>query len=175
MRVSKPFSDAACIKLLYFSYVRSILEYCCTVWNPHYTTYISDLERIQHKFVKHLNYRKHIYSQSYVESCSYHNLTSLQNRRTLMDMAFLHGICNGYIDCPELSCRALRFCTPKCRTRHTKLFAVSHSSTNYARYSIVNRLHKAYNEDFYLCDIFHSSKGTFKRETLKIMEDDNLK
>ncbi|KOB68609.1 Acetyl-coenzyme A synthetase, partial [Operophtera brumata] len=88
-------------------------------------------------------------------------------------MAFLHGLCNGYMDCPELTSRALCFCTPKCRTRNTKLFVISHSSTNYAQYSIVNRLHKVYNEEFNLCDIFHNSKGTFKREILKILEDDH--
>ncbi|KOB78740.1 Uncharacterized protein OBRU01_00087 [Operophtera brumata] len=77
------------------------------------------------------------------------------------------------MDCPELTSRALCFCTPKCRTRNTKLFAISHSSTNYAQYSIVNRLHKVYNEEFNLYDIFHNSKETFKREILKILEDDH--
>lgn len=171
LRVSKPFSDAACTKLLYFSYVRSILEYCCSVWNPHYVTYINDLERIQHKFLKYLNYKKQIYSQNYREACSHHNLTSLQNRRTLMDMALLHGLCNGYIDCPELTSRVLRFCTPRRRTRHTQLFAVSHSSTNYAQFSIINRIQKVYNKEFYSSDIFHSGKGTFKRKAMEIMQE----
>lgn len=172
LRVTKPFSDIACIKLLYFSYVRSILEYCATIWNPHYITYISNLERVQYKFIKHLNYRKHKYSQNYEESCSYHNLTSLQNRRTLMDMAFLHGLCNGGVDCPELTSRVLRFYTPRVRTRHTKLFALSHSSTNYAQHSIVNRMQKTYNQEFFSVDLFHNSKDIFRREALKVMDVD---
>lgn len=172
-RVTKPFSDTMCIKQLYFSYVRSILEYSSTVWNPHYLTYINDIEKVQDKFIKYINYKNHYYSKSYSESRVYHNLMSLQKRRSLLDMTFLHGLCTGYIDCPELTGRVLSFSTPKYRTRHTnaKLFAISQASTNYARFSIVNRLQRNYNKEFNTTDIFHSSKSIFRSEIIKVMEN----
>lgn len=45
LRVSKPFSDTECLKVLYFAYVRSILEYCSNVWSPQYISYTQDIEK----------------------------------------------------------------------------------------------------------------------------------
>ncbi|CAK1580937.1 unnamed protein product [Parnassius mnemosyne] len=170
LRVSRPFSDIGCLKVLYYAYVRSILEYCSIVWNPQYIIYTQDLEKMQEKFIKHLNYRSHCLFKNYDESCHYHNLTTLKNRRVLADMSFLHGICNGYIDSPELSTKILSFCAPKVRTSHTKLFAVTRSKSNYAKNALVSRLHRTFNKQFNVTDIFHSSRHVFKREVLEILE-----
>ena len=50
-RVTKPFSDATVLKTLYFSYVRSRLEYCSQVWAPTAQIYINTIERVQRKFI----------------------------------------------------------------------------------------------------------------------------
>lgn len=166
-RVTQPFSDVGCLKMLYYSYVRSVLEYCSTVWNPQYITYVQNLENIQNKFVKHLNFRSYRHFRDYQEACLHHHLMTLENRRSLADMCLLHGLCNSYIDCPELSSRLLRFCVPARRTRHTSLFAVTQTHTNYAQNALVNRLHRVYNKKFYEIDVFHENRETFKRDIVK--------
>lgn len=170
LRVCRPFSDISCLKVLYYSYVRSILEYCSLVWNPQYLIYTHSIESIQRKFIKHLNYRCYRGSvDDYQELCYRHHLTTLENRRSLADMAFLHGLCNDYVDCPGLVSRILRFTVPRRRTRHTHLFAVANTATNYAQNSLVSRLHRKYNKVFSDIDIFHTSQKGFKREVLKTL------
>lgn len=39
-------------KLLYFTYVRSNLEYCTAVWNPHYHVHIEAVEKVQRRFTR---------------------------------------------------------------------------------------------------------------------------
>lgn len=170
LRVSRPFSDTGCLKLLYNSYVRSVLEYCSIIWNPQYITYKQIIERIQYKFIKHLNYRSYISSEDYEEACVYHKLSALDNRRVLADMAFLHGLCNGYIDCSDLLQRVMCICCPKKRTRHTSLFAIQRSSTYYAQNAVISRLQKTYNNKFNnTVDLFCYSRSKFKHEILGIL------
>lgn len=163
LRVSRPFSDAECIRVLYFSYVRSILEYCSNVWNPNYITYIESIERLQSRFIKALNYRTYHKKVSYEESCTFHNLMQLKDRRTLLEMLYLHDVCSGRIDCPELVSLFLQIRAPKRRTRHTPLFQVPLSRTNYAQNSIICRSLNTYNKSFSSIDIFHLSKSSFKK------------
>lgn len=171
MRVSRSFSDIGCLKVLYYAYVRSILEYCSSIWNPSYVTYTQAIESIQSKFIKHLNFRSNCTFVDYNEACNHHHLMTLQNRRTLADMSFLHGICNGYLDCGELSSKVLCFCVPKIRTRQTNLFAAPHTSTNYAQNSIISRLHNSYNKRFGSTDIFNDGREAFRREVLKMLHE----
>ncbi|VEN35101.1 unnamed protein product [Callosobruchus maculatus] len=46
------------LKLLYTSYVRSKLEYGVLIWYPYYVTHISQIERVQRKFLKYLYFKK---------------------------------------------------------------------------------------------------------------------
>lgn len=177
MRVTQPFSDLGCLKILYYSYVRSILEYCSPIWSPHYITYIQKLENIQSKFVKYLNYR---YSRSfldYSDSCSHYKLMSLEQRRNLSDMSFLHGLCNGYIDSTVLAGKILCLYVPKKRTRHAtqSLFAVTKTKCNYAQHSLVSRLQTSYNKKFNTIDIFHTNKYSFKKEVCTLINNSHLK
>lgn len=171
LRVSRPFSDISCLKILYCSYVRSVLEYCSMIWSPQYVIYKQNIEDIQRKFIKHLNYRCYHTFNNYSASCFYYNLLTLENRRTLADMTFLHGVCGGRIDCPALSVKILRFSCPKSRTRHTKLFAVPYSRTNYAQNANVARLQRTYNKMFSSIDVFHNSRENFTRELHDILKN----
>ncbi|CAF4755691.1 unnamed protein product [Pieris macdunnoughi] len=44
-RVSEHFHDVDCMKVLYYTYVRSILEYGCSVWSPSYTVHKEKIEK----------------------------------------------------------------------------------------------------------------------------------
>lgn len=93
MRICKPFTDPKCIMILYNAYVRSVLEYCSSVWNPQYVTQEHSIQRIQNKFLKYINKSCNLESD-------FLNLMYLRDRRVLQDMTFLYDICVGITDCP---------------------------------------------------------------------------
>ena len=41
-------ADSGCLAYLYKSFVRPVLEYCCSVWDPYYIKDIDQLEKVQH-------------------------------------------------------------------------------------------------------------------------------
>jgi hypothetical protein len=43
---SKDLRNADSCKVLYYAHVRSLLEYCCQVWNPEKITHLGELEII---------------------------------------------------------------------------------------------------------------------------------
>lgn len=90
--------------LLYNSMVRSILEYCSTVWRPHYSTHILRLERIQKRFLWHLAYAsgKAKRIRSYKDRLSCFRMVSLEKRRRISDSIFLYKLLRCKIDCPLL-------------------------------------------------------------------------
>ena len=44
--------DPYCVKTLFITLVRSITEYACQVWSPHYGVHIDRIESIQKRFIK---------------------------------------------------------------------------------------------------------------------------
>lgn len=56
-RTTKHFTHPKSIIKLYYSYVRSRLDYCSSVWNPNYAKYIDEIERVQKKFTRMMYYR----------------------------------------------------------------------------------------------------------------------
>lgn len=155
-RMSSPFKNSSTFYSLYFTLVRSHLEFASICWSPHYTIYINRIEKIQNKFIKFCNYKF---------PNNNNRLMSLENRRTLLDMTFLYKIINNKTDCPQLiSCLCFRV-TPY-STRNNELFFLPFNRTNFAFNSPVNRMCLTYNklsafESF--PDIFFVSLTTFKK------------
>lgn len=164
MRTCKPFKGLTCIKVVYYAYVRSILEYASPIWSPFYAIHIDKIERIQKKFLKHLNYKfRKPGDSSYVENCRTYNLLTLEERREVMDMGLLYDVVRGRIDCPELVA-GVSLCAPARRTRHTTLFHVPFHSSNYGKNAVLTRLPRVYNQKFQDIDIFIETKNSFKQK-----------
>lgn len=162
LRSCKPFNDPLTIKTIYMANVRSILEYASPVWSPQYIIYKNRLERIQRIFINHMNYRFKISAGSYKEGCRKHNLMTLEERRSMMDMCFLYDLLRGNLDSPELL-SALNFSTPRRRSRHTSLLNVPMHFTNYTANSIIVRISRDYNKTFSDIDPFECTKSVFKK------------
>ena len=108
------------ITIVYFAFIRSILEYCSSIWNSHYLVYIMQIESIQSKFVKYINHRTSYWQKDCLLSWNLHNILPLQNRRTVFDMLFLYNISSGNIDCADLSNFVLRLSAASRRTRQLR-------------------------------------------------------
>ena len=175
IRTCQPFQCATSYSVVYFAYVRSILEYASPVWSPCYQVYINRLERIQRKFAKHLNFKckKAEPRGSYVECCRRYNLLTLEERRQLLDMGFLFDVLTGRLDCPELVDLMSRLHVPSRRTRHTctQLFSVPTHSTNYGMNAVATRILHSYNTSFCNCDPFISNKEAFKNKIKQTILD----
>lgn len=170
IRSCKIFKDVGSIKSVYFAYVRSILEYACPIWSPFYIIYVSQLERLQQKFVNHLNYRLRKPPMSYQQSCNTHGMLTLEQRRKILEMCLLYDILNGNLDCADLLSQ-VKFNTPQRRTRHTPMLYVPIHATNYAQNNVVTRIVRTHNTTFKDIDIFTYSKKTFKTRLVKALID----
>lgn len=104
IRNGKVFKNSRTKILLYNSLVRSILEYCSTVWRPHYSTHILRLERVQKRFLWHLAYSDGYAKKlpSYADRAKHFKISVLNQRRDILDIAFLFKILRNQIDCPQL-------------------------------------------------------------------------
>ena len=80
----------------YFGNVRSVLEYGCVIWGGAAPTHLKRLDRIQHKFLSWLSFfsRNHrpYNSLSYQDLLHQFNVTSLEKRRFMYDVTFVHKV-----------------------------------------------------------------------------------
>ena len=59
VRNCRQFNNVSALKCLFFSYVRSKLEYCSIIWNPYYRCHVERLESVQRRFLKYLSFKLH--------------------------------------------------------------------------------------------------------------------
>ena len=90
--------------IAYKSFVRPILEYCSTVWNPyipnrHYLGLTDQIERVQRYFTRRVYYRcKLDCSHDYLQRLKFLNLESLELRRIYNDLIMVYKIVHGLIN-----------------------------------------------------------------------------
>ncbi|RZC40091.1 hypothetical protein BDFB_011205 [Asbolus verrucosus] len=57
IRTCKEFTNLSVLKTLYFTFIRSKLEFCTLIWFPIYNKQKLALELVERKFLKYLNYK----------------------------------------------------------------------------------------------------------------------
>lgn len=148
--------------LLYYTLVRSQLEYCTPIWTPLYGIYKDIIESIQRKFLHCLNYRMSAPKRGYIDMLSNYNVSTLSNRRTYLDLMTLYKICNNVIDCPNLL-ELINFKIPPRATRFNNLFHISRTRTNAGVRDPIRRMCELFDLNLTLkdSDIFSDTCSTF--------------
>lgn len=166
IRNCKQFSNVNTLKTLYFSLVRSKIEYGAIIWNPIYNVHSESLERIQRKFMKYLAFKvdHHYPEQGYSNDLllSRFDMQSLKNRRTIMFLIFLYKLVNYAIDCPTLLSK-INFKIPRLEARQNVLFYCPTSHTNVKQKSPIYISMELYNTLSDRCDIFNSSLNNYTK------------
>ena len=103
-RVTQSFQDVEVYKTLYFSYVRSRLEYCSQVWAPTKQVYIKTIERVQRKFIKKLCFLKNVpyESTNYLQLCDDFRVKPLYARRNVADVLYFQKVLLQKVSCSYL-------------------------------------------------------------------------
>ena len=84
------------------------------------------------------------------------NLSTLEDRRWCMDIAFFTKLVCGSLDCPELL-EIVNFSVPSRTLRHHVLFRMAHHHSNYRANSPLNRMVAAINDsgvDIFSPDVY---------------------
>ncbi|KAL0852460.1 hypothetical protein ABMA28_000634 [Loxostege sticticalis] len=104
LRNCREFRSASSKIAVFNTLVRSGLEYCSVVWNPHYEVHKKRLEAVQKRFLWHLSYQCNLVKRlpTYNSRLKYFKMTSLESRRNMMDYLFLFKLVNNSLDCPDL-------------------------------------------------------------------------
>lgn len=167
-RLTRNFNNIKCIRLLYFAYVRSQLEYNSPVWNPYYNIHVQAVERIQNKFLRFINFKMGIPANmlNYNNILNVMNMLKLSDRRIFADLVFLYKILNDLVDSPVLL-ELISFRIPLRNTRSQDLFQCRNSGTNYHMYSSLPRILMEGNNYAKSVDIFNLSLNKFKVLLLK--------
>jgi hypothetical protein len=143
------------------TYVRPILEYCSTVWSPHYKYLCNKIESVQRYFTKRIPGLWHI---SYSVRLKSLGLMSLEARRSANDLVLLYKILNNDIDSSLLN----SFVIAERRTRgHDLRIVTCRFSKDIMKYHFVNRVIKLWNG--LPSDVVHApTVASFRKRLLKL-------
>lgn len=133
-KIARDFKDPHCLKALYCSLVRPILENASIVWCPYEMTWILRLERVQKRFVRlalrNLPWRDPVNLPPYPNRCLLLDLETLEQRRKIQQATFVAKLLNGEVDCPVLLSQ-LNFRVPHRSLRNNSLLQLSYHRTAY--------------------------------------------
>ncbi|KAF8381191.1 hypothetical protein PRIPAC_70333 [Pristionchus pacificus] len=102
-----PFNCPSILIRSYKAYVLPLLDFASPFWNPHYTSDIAILEKVQHTFTRQLFYRCFpspdypLSLPSYSDRIKTLGLRALTERRVIGDLCMTHMIMNGFTIIPR--------------------------------------------------------------------------
>lgn len=148
-RQAKVFRNKELSITLFNSLVRSILEYCCVVWNPGYQVHSMRIEQVLKRFMYHLAYmdNKCKLLRSYQSRLDFYNVMPLYKRRKVADIVMLYKIVNGLVDCPNILEKIkIRVPRPGSRLKQRNTFTLPLCRTNMLQHSPIYRMCNSYND-----------------------------
>lgn len=153
------FRQLSTYKILYYTYVRSIMEYCSTIWNPFYEK--QEIERIQRRFTRMI-YRKFNYpTEPYETRLLRLEMNSLENRRLMTDEIVLYKIQSESL---VTSLRhSLSHYNAHRVTRQNPTFYLPAVTSNIEFFAPILRLQRQHNESFNNVQLDEPNLNAFKR------------
>lgn len=152
-------------KILYFTYIRSILEYCTPVWNPHYDVHINTLEKVQRRFTRVLFRRFHYPGEKHFYMRNVRlELLSLEERRVINDEMTLYKVFSNRMI--TMVHDQLRLSTRSRFTRQNNVFYLPHVTNNVEFFSPMLRMQRQHDENFAVNSLNEESFNAFKKYTL---------
>jgi hypothetical protein len=157
IRCTKNFSDIRSLKMLYFAFVRSRLEYGSIIWSSNCQTHIQNLEKVQRRFLKFLAHRidgtypERGRSQS--ELLERFECQDLKTRRVNASMSFLRNLIHYRIDCSNLLSK-LYFLVPRLTSRNHVCFYLPTPRIDVQKHSPLYTMCENYNVHQHAFDIF---------------------
>lgn len=167
-RTTKAFTNIYCLKALYCGLVRSTLEYCSAVWNPHYQNSVERIESVQRRFVRFalrlLPWRDPHRLPSYASRCQLIDLDALDVRRNVARALVVSDVLTSRIDCPALLQR-LNILARTRTLRNSVFLWLPIRRTNYGLHGAITGLQRVFNRVAFLFD-FNLSRDLVKNKFL---------
>ena len=140
-RNTSNFSSISCLRALYFSLVRSILEYGVVVWHPYLARDTIRLERVQNRFLSYAAFLLKIAhpQHDYTIIRATLNIPLLSTRRAEADITFLTSLLNGFIVAPDLL-SSISFRVPSQNIRNHSIFQLPLHHTSYGQNHPLHRM-----------------------------------
>ena len=164
-KICDEFKDPFCLRSLYCTLVRSLLESNVVVWCPYQLTWTRRIEAIQRKFVRRalrsLPWRDPSNLPPYEHRCSLLQLDTLETRRFVAQVVFTAKILLGVTDAPELLSR-LNMYAPERILRQRDFLYNEPRNTIYGSHDPLRAMSVNFNEVFAAFD-FNSSVSSFQR------------
>lgn len=165
LRNCKDFRDINILKILYFCFVRSKLEYGSIIWFPIYQCHIDNIESVQRRFLKYLSFKEDgIYPIRGINNqilLDRFNIASLNLRRTWSIVSFLYNLIHNNVDCDDLFCK-INFLVPRAGSRYNQTFYSDRPRTNILLKAPICNACNTFNSICNNCDINFTSLNTIK-------------
>lgn len=167
-RHTREFDNIQSLKCLYYTLVRTILEYASTVWSPSYQIHIESIEKVQNRFLRYMSYKTGIPAIEFsaTQARVQFNIQKLSTRRNHADVVLIYKIMNNVIKCSDLLSR-FALSVPVRSTRSIQMFAVSFHRCNYGKSSPISRITAVANN--VQIDFFSNSLNQFKSKLGRIL------
>lgn len=172
-KIANEFRDPLCLKSLYCSLVRSILETSVVVWCPYHANWIARIEAVQRKFVRYalrfLQWHDPLNLPPYEGRCRLLNLEPLEHRRTVCQAVFAAKLLAGEIDCPSILAD-LNLYAPERRLRQRDFLFLEQRYREYGLNEPIRALCQRFNEFFERFD-FNTPTHIFRRQLMDLFRN----
>lgn len=170
-KIANEFRDPFCLKSLYCSLVRSLLETNAVAWCPFHAYWIARFEAVQRRFIRYalrfLPWRDPTNLPPYVDRCRLLAIEPLEHRRAVAQAVFAAKILTGAIDCPALLAE-FNFYAPERSLRQRNFLYLEPRHRLYGLREPIRSSCERFNEFFSLYD-FNVSYSTFRQRLLDIV------
>lgn len=167
-RISSEFRDPHCLRALYYSLVRSVLEYASVVWSPYTGIWTSRIEAVQSRFIRYalrfLPWRDPATLPPYQNRCRLLGMDTLQRRRQLERVLFVQKLLIGSIDAPNILSQ-ININVVSRSLRHTDFLRLDLRRTDYGQNEPIRVMCSLFNRVYNLFD-FSISTHTFRYRLL---------